>query len=98
MAEVFTPEELAQFQTLHDAGHILQAPSSYPGAAVQGHNLAQKGLLVGASMGGGALGHAMAGPYGGFVGMGIGGFAQNKLAQSFEKSAANKLRESMVLR
>lgn len=99
MAEVFSPDEIANFATLHDAGHILQAPSAYPGAAVQGHNLAQKGMLMGASASGGAaLGHAIGGYPGMVAGAQLGAVAQNKLAQAFETSAANKLKASMQLR
>lgn len=99
MAEVFTPDEISNFQTLHDAGHILQAPSAYPGAAVQGHNLAQRGMLMGASASGGAaLGHAIGGYPGMVAGAQVGAVVQNKLAQAFERSAANKLQESMRLR
>jgi hypothetical protein len=38
---VFSPEEMAKIRDLNDAGHILRVDTSYPGAAVQGHNLVQ---------------------------------------------------------
>lgn len=99
LAQVFSPEELQGFQTLHDAGHILQAPSAYPGAAVQGHNLAQRGLLYGASPTGGAfIGGHLAGPAGAMAGASIGAAVNNKLAQALEQKAANRLSESMKLR
>lgn len=45
MAEVFSPEELGRFKTLADAGNILKMDRTYPGAAAQGHNLMQRGVL-----------------------------------------------------
>jgi hypothetical protein len=96
---IFSPEEIAQIQTLHDAGHILQTPSAYPGAAVQTHNLAQKGLLYAASPTGGAfLGGHIAGPSGAMAGAALGASANNLLAKRFEQAMANKLQQSMMLR
>ena len=61
MAQVFTPEEMQRFKTLHDAGNILRMDRSYPGAAAQGHNLVVGGAIKavehGGTMGGAALGH-----------------------------------------
>lgn len=61
MTQVFTPEEMQRFKTLHDAGSILRMDRSYPGAAAQGHNLVVGGAIKavehGGTMGGAALGH-----------------------------------------
>jgi hypothetical protein len=42
MAQVFTPEEIAKFRNLNDAGHIVAKDQSYPGAAVQGTTWSRK--------------------------------------------------------
>lgn len=100
---VFSPEEMSKFETLNRAGHILQTPSAYPGAAVQGHNLLQRGMIwAPAALGtgvGGALGHML----GGYPGMAAGTTAgtafgssmASKMANRIDTAAANKLREAM---
>jgi hypothetical protein len=70
MAQVFTPEEMGQFRNLNDAGHILAKDQSYPGAAVQGHNLMTTGTMLGLQAGGAAIGGAIGGP----LGAGVGGY------------------------
>lgn len=61
MAQVFTPEEMQRFKTLHDAGSILRMDRSYPGAAAQGHNFAVRGAIHavqhGATTAGAVMGH-----------------------------------------
>ncbi len=75
MNTVFTPEEIRQFATLNDAGHILKFPSSYPGAAVQAHNIAKAGITEGietaATTAGAAIGGAF-GMFGGALGAAVG--------------------------
>jgi hypothetical protein len=70
MAQVFSPEEIAKFRNLNDAGHILAKDQSYPGAAVQGHNLMTQGTMLGLQAGGAAIGGAIGGP----LGAGVGGY------------------------
>lgn len=95
MALVFTPEEMARFQTLNRGGHLLQTPSAYPGAAVQGHNLLQRGMIWAPPAAGAALGHAI----GGYPGMALGTTAGSALSAKMAKAAdmanANKLRSIM---
>lgn len=61
MAQVFSPEEMQRFKTLHDAGNILRMDRSYPGAAAQGHNFAVRGAIHavqhGATTAGAMMGH-----------------------------------------
>jgi hypothetical protein len=56
MQQVFTPEEMAKFNDLNDAGHILAKPQSYPGAAVQSENLLRRGALGTIKAAGGLVG------------------------------------------
>lgn len=93
MALVFTPEEIAQFQTLNRAGHILQTPSAYPGAAVQGHNLVQKGLIYAPAAIGAAVGNHIGGLPGATVGSWAGNALSRKLATAADQQAANKLQQ-----
>jgi hypothetical protein len=90
MNALFTPEEMKQFATLNDAGHILRFPSSYPGAAVQAHNIAKTGVargIEGALTSGGAAAGAI---FGDFTGA-AGGFLGHKAATTItEKMAARK--------
>ena len=67
MAEVFTPQEIAKFRNLNDAGHIVAKDQSYPGAAVQGHNLLTHGVMAGLQ-GGGAAAGSLLGPVGAAAG------------------------------
>jgi hypothetical protein len=91
MALVFTPEEIAQFQTLNRAGHILQTPSAYPGAAVQGHNLVQKGLIYAPAAIGAAVGNHIGGLPGATAGSWAGNALSKKLATAADQRAANAL-------
>lgn len=95
MARVFTPEEIAKFQALNRAGHILLTPSAYPGAAVQGHNLAVKGLLYAPSMIGGAIGDHLGGYLGTLGGQTLGNALSRKLVEAAEQRSANKLQEML---
>jgi hypothetical protein len=92
MALVFSPEEMAKFQTLNRGGHLLQTPSAYPGAAVQGHNLLQRGMIWAPPAMGGALGHAIAGYPGMALGTTAGGALSARMAKAADVANANKLR------
>jgi hypothetical protein len=95
MALVFTPDEIAQFQALNRAGHILQTPSAYPGAAVQGHNLVQKGLIYAPAAVGAAVGNHIGGLPGATAGSWAGNALSKKLAQMADQKAANKLQDML---
>jgi hypothetical protein len=86
MAQVFSPEEMAQFRNLNDAGHILAKDQSYPGAAVQGHNLVTHGVITGLPTAGAAVGGFVGGP----AGAAIGSVAGRMAAGSVENAAAMK--------
>lgn len=91
MALVFSPEEIAKFQALNRAGHILQTPSAYPGAAVQGHNLVTKGLIYAPAAIGAMAGGHFGGPFGSAGGSVAGNALSKKLATMADQRAANKL-------
>lgn len=86
MAQIFSPEEMANFKTLNDAGHILKKDQSYPGAAVQEHNLVRAGAMQGIRTGATAAGASVAGP----VGAAVGGFLGDKLATRMTDKAVLK--------
>lgn len=96
MALLFSPEEISQFQTLNNAGHILQTPSAYPGAAVQGHNLLQRGMIYAPPAAGAAIGNAIAGIPGMSVGSAVGTGIAAKLAKAADIANANKLKAIMA--
>lgn len=96
MALVFSPDEIAKFQTLNRGGHLLQTPSAYPGAAVQGHNLLQRGMIWAPAAGGAALGHSIAGYPGMAVGSAVGSSLAGKMAARADLQNANKLRAIMA--
>lgn len=96
MALLFSPDEIAQFQTLNNAGHILQTPSAYPGAAVQGHNLLQRGMIYAPPAVGASLGHAIGGIPGMTVGSAVGTGLAGKIAQAMDVANANKLKSIMA--
>lgn len=93
---LFSPDEIAQFQTLNNAGHILQTPSAYPGAAVQGHNLLQRGMILAPPAMGASLGHAIGGIPGMTVGSAVGTGLAGKMAQRMDMANANKLKAIMA--
>lgn len=95
LALVFSPDELEKFQTLNRGGHILQTPSAYPGAAVQGHNLLQRGMIWAPAAIGGALGAHMGGWAGASLGSTVGGALASKMATKADLANANKLRAMM---
>lgn len=95
-------KELAQMvKDLHDAGHIVKYDPSYPGAAIQAHNLIKLGAApllgtLGAS-GGAAIGGSMFGAGGAALGGTVGGTmgAKRGIAMA-EKSALKKAQKKMV--
>lgn len=96
LAIVFEPQELDKFKTLNDAGHILQTPSAYKGAAAQGYNYLQSGVLTGLPAAGAGIGAIVGGPTGAAAGGGLGSIVGSVAKKSFEKSMAS--RYSDVLR
>jgi hypothetical protein len=88
LAKVFSPAELRQIKALNDAGNILDVNRAYPGAAVQGHNLAARGALWTLQHGAGVAGAHIAGPVGAGVGEFVGGAAAKALGGSLSKKAA----------
>jgi hypothetical protein len=95
-------KELAQMvKDLHDAGHLVKYDASYPGAAIQAHNLIRLGAApllgtLGTSVGG-AVGGAFGGVPGAGVGATVGGMygAKRGVAMA-EKSALKRAQKKMV--
>lgn len=92
MSQVFTPDEMKSFANLKEAGEILAKDQSYPGAAVQGHNLVRSGVMHGIQTGAAAVGGAIAGPTGAAAGSFLGG----KAAQAIGDKASLKSAQSRV--
>jgi hypothetical protein len=95
-------KELAQMvKDLHDAGHLVKYDASYPGAAIQAHNLIRLGAVpllgtLGTSVGG-AVGGAFGGVPGAGVGATVGGMYGAKRGTAMaEKSALKKAQKQMV--
>lgn len=88
MALVFEPEEIAQFKNLNDAGHIVAKDQSYPGAAVQQHNLIRSGVAAGLQTGGAALGGSLGGPGGAAIGSWLGAKAGTAINDAASLRAA----------
>jgi hypothetical protein len=95
------PEALSKFDDLRSAGHILDYPSSYPGASAQAANVIKKGAMsgliqkLGATAGGGA-GAAIGGIPGALVGAGIGHTAEKAASALSEGAALKKYQSSRV--
>lgn len=90
MAQVFTPEEIGKFRNLNDAGHIVAKDQSYPGAAVQGHNLVTHGVMTGLPTAGAAAGGFIAGAPGAAVGAAAGRMAAGAVENASTLRAVNK--------
>lgn len=86
MKLVFSPEEIAAFKNLNDAGHILAKDQSYPGAAVQQHNLVRAGVAHGLQAAGASVGGLVAGP----AGAAVGGFLGNRTAAAIGEAASTR--------
>lgn len=93
LKQVFTPEELDKFNDLNNAGHILAKDQSYPGAAVQEHNLVQRGAMAGVRAGSAATGGALFGPLGAAAGNVVGDLAAKALG---ERSALKSSQKRVV--
>jgi len=95
-------KEIAQMvKDLHDAGHLVKYDASYPGAAIQAHNLIRLGAVpllgtLGTSVGG-AFGGALGGVPGAGIGATVGGMygAKKGVAMS-EKSALKKAQKKII--
>ena len=88
LAQVFSPAELGRLHTLNRAGNILDVDRTYPGAAVQGHNLAVRGALGAIEHGAGAVGAHLAGPAGALAGEIVGHAATRAIGGSLSRKAA----------
>lgn len=88
---IFTPAELRRFADLNDAGHILRFDSSYPGAAVQAHNLKRAAAVEhGATAAGIGVGTFVGGPFGGVVGGSVGKVVGDKVGKGMRDRAGLK--------
>lgn len=87
LAQVFTPDELKGFGTLNDAGHVLKVEQSYPGAAVQKHNLLRSGAMAATEHAATAGGAALGGPLGAMAGRAIGSKIAGKIETGSELRA-----------
>lgn len=90
LSRIFTKDELAKIQDLNDAGHILATDRSYPGAAVQQHNLVQRGAMGAIKAGSAAAGGFLGGPIGAAAGAYAGEGLANKISQGASLKAAQK--------
>jgi hypothetical protein len=88
LAQVFSPAELENMHTLNRAGHILDVDRTYPGAAVQGHNLAVRGALGAIEHGATALGAHALGPVGAIGGEIAGAAAAKAIGGGLSARAA----------
>jgi hypothetical protein len=95
-------KELAQMvKDLHDAGHLVKYDASYPGAAIQAHNLIRLGAVPVLSTLGTAAGSAVGGAFGGLPGAGVGAtvggmYGAKKGVAMSEKSALKKAQKKMI--
>ena len=97
MAIVFGPDELERFSHLHTAGHVLQTPMAYKGAAAQGYNYLQSGAIAGLPLLGTGAGSMVGGPSGAALGSLLGAgasklamtAAQRKMAEDLAKALSN---------
>jgi hypothetical protein len=94
MGLLFDDGEMSQFRTLNDAGHVLQKPTAYPGAAVQGHNLLQKAVIWAPTAATTAAASALYGPLGAAVAGPAGAALTRKATEFVNRRSANKLLDS----
>lgn len=95
MGLLFDDAEMSRFRTLNDAGHVLQKPTAYPGAAVQGHNLLQKAVILGPAAATAGAMSALFGPLGAAAAGPAGTVLTRKATEFVNRRAANKLAESL---
>ncbi len=94
MGLLFDDAEMSRFRTLNDAGHVLQKPTAYPGAAVQGHNLLQKAVILGPAAATAGAMSALFGPLGAAAAGPAGTVLTRKATEFVNRRSANKLLES----
>lgn len=94
MGLLFDDNEMSRFRTLNDAGHVLQKPTAYPGAAVQGHNLLQKAVIWAPTAATTGAASALFGPLGAAVAAPAGAALTRKATEFVNRRSANKLLES----
>ncbi|RSC14757.1 glycoside hydrolase family 73 protein [Burkholderia cenocepacia] len=94
MGLLFDDAQMSQFRTLNDAGHVLQKPTAYPGAAAQGHNLLQRAVIWAPTAATTGAASALFGPLGAAVTAPAGAALTRKATQFVNERAANKLLES----
>lgn len=86
---VFSPEEMAKIRDLNDAGHILRLDTSYPGAAVQGHNLVRRGAMEAVHSVAAATGAVVGGSVGlPGIGASVGSAVGRAVTSRFDEAAA----------
>ena len=95
MALIFSPAELDKIKTLHDAGHVIQTPMAYKGAAAQGYNYMQGGVLAGLPAGAAGLGALLGGPLGATAGSAAGMAASGAAKGRIDLSMARRLAEQL---
>jgi hypothetical protein len=95
MGLLFDDAEMSRFRTLNDAGHVLQKPTAYPGAAAQGHNLLQKAVIFGPAAATAGTMSALFGPLGAAAAGPAGTVLTRKATEFVNRRAANKLSESL---
>lgn len=101
MEIVFDPQEMQRFKDLHTAGHVLQAPTAYKGAAAQGYNLLQSGAINGAMAAGAGTGGLLGfikpefGPVGATLGSVLGAGASKVVKSSVDAKRAAALAEAL---
>lgn len=88
MLYMLSPEEQQAYATLNEAGHILSKDQSYPGAAIQTHNLLRSGVIQGIQGLSTAAGSAIGGPIGAAVGSAVGGKMGAKVGEAASIKAA----------
>ena len=95
-------KELAQMiKDLHDAGHLVKYDASYPGAAIQAHNLIRLGAAPLLGTLGTSVGGAFGGAFGGVPGAGLGAtvggmYGAKRGAAMVEKSALKRAQKKMI--
>lgn len=94
MGMLFDDAQMSQFRTLNNAGHVLQKPTAYPGAAVQGHNLLQRAVIWAPTAATTGAASALFGPLGAAVAAPAGAALTRKATQFVNERAANKLLDS----
>jgi hypothetical protein len=94
MGLLFDDAEMSRFRTLNDAGHVLQKPTAYPGAAVQGHNLLQKAVIWAPTAATTGAASALFGPLGAAVAAPAGAALTRKATEFVNRRSANKLLDS----